>query len=205
MSKYAKLRQLAEKASPGPWIAYINRHAPAPAVFGPEGVQANSKGAIINWPGFDSADTTKAAMKANARFIAAANPVAVSRLIDDYAALAAENERLRIRHESATATDRNRIAGLREDVAFLERQRDSLTARVAELERDAARYRWLRDRGFQYADADLGTDFHGDNFVSFRMRFNLPEPPHSNYEFEEWDAPEIDASIDAAMQQEADQ
>lgn len=88
MSKYAKLRQLAEKASPGPWIAYINRYSPAPAVFGPEGVQANSKGAIINWPGFDSADTAKAAMKANARFIAAANPVAVSRLIDDYDALA---------------------------------------------------------------------------------------------------------------------
>lgn len=126
---------------------------------------------------------------------------------------------LDLRHEfDALVTENER---LRDEMGELWRQLDRfrsqshgipalseierLRARVAELERDAARYRWLRDRGFQYADADLGTDFHGDNFVSFRMRFNLPEPPHSNYEFEEWDAPEIDASIDAAMQQEPSQ
>lgn len=64
---------------------------------------------------------------------------------------------------------------------------------------DAARYRWLRDEGFTFADVDLGTDSDGDDFVAYRIRFHLPEPAHSKFEDDEWTGPEIDAAIDAAM------
>lgn len=65
--------------------------------------------------------------------------------------------------------------------------------------KDAARYRWLRDEGFTFADVDLGTDSDGDDFVAYRIRFHLPEPAHSKFEDDEWAGPDIDAAIDAAI------
>ena len=65
--------------------------------------------------------------------------------------------------------------------------------------KDAARYRWLRDEGFTFADVDLGTDSDGDDFVAYRIRFHLPEPAHSKFEDDEWTGPDIDAAIDAAL------
>ena len=70
-------------------------------------------------------------------------------------------------------------------------------------ESDAARYRWLRDEGFTFADVDLGTDSDGDYFVAYRIRFHLPEPAHSKFEDDEWTGPDIDAAIDAARKQGA--
>lgn len=67
--------------------------------------------------------------------------------------------------------------------------------------RDAERYRWLRDKGFAYADVDLGTDMDGQDYVSYRIRFHLPEPAHSKFEADEWASIDIDAAIDAAMKQ----
>lgn len=65
--------------------------------------------------------------------------------------------------------------------------------------RDAERYRWLRDHGFQHAVVYLGTDFDGDNFVSYRIDFHLPEPAHMKFEDDEWDTADVDAAIDAAI------
>jgi hypothetical protein len=65
--------------------------------------------------------------------------------------------------------------------------------------RDAERYRWLRDKGFAYADVDLGSDFDEDTFVSYRIKFNVPEPAHYKFEDDEWTATDIDAAIDAAI------
>lgn len=60
--------------------------------------------------------------------------------------------------------------------------------------RDAARYRWLRDHGFRYADVDLDPES-----VVFRPRFSIPEPAGMSYEDGEWTLDDIDAALDAAM------
>lgn len=70
------------------------------------------------------------------------------------------------------------------------------------LRQDAERYRWLRDHGFQHAVVCLGTDLDGDNFVSYRIDFNLPEPAHMKFEDDEWGTADVDAAIDAAMRKE---
>ncbi len=87
-------------------------------------------------------------------------------------------------------------------------ERDELAANAAHppaqdeaVRRDAERYRWLRDRGFAHADVSLGTDCDGDNFVGYRITFNLPEPTHNKFEDDEWEADDIDAAIDAAIAQ----
>lgn len=66
---------------------------------------------------------------------------------------------------------------------------------------DAVRYRWLREHGFQIANVDLGTDLDGGNYVSYRITFSIPEPAHSKFEDDEWEAKDIDAAIDAACLQ----
>ncbi|RMI00494.1 hypothetical protein [Stutzerimonas nitrititolerans] len=79
---------------------------------------------------------------------------------------------------------------------------EALLAERDALKKDAERYRWLRDRGFSHADVSLGTDCDGDNFVGYRITFNLPEPAHNKFEDDEWEADDIDAAIDAALQGE---
>lgn len=74
-----------------------------------------------------------------------------------------------------------------------------LHPRFAQLAKDANRYRWLRDHGFSHADVSLGTDSDGDNFVGYRVSFNVPEAAHSKFEDDEWEAPDIDAAVDAAL------
>ena len=80
----------------------------------------------------------------------------------------------------------------------MKEQHDTAQAAESVLE-DAARYKWLRDEGFTFADVDLGTDSDGDDFVAYRIRFHLPEPAHSKFEDDDWTGPDIDAAIDAAM------
>lgn len=77
-----------------------------------------------------------------------------------------------------------------------------LLQECASTQTDAARYRWLRDHGFQHAVVCLGTDLDGDNFVSYRIDFNLPEPAHMKFEDDEWGTADVDAAIDAAMRKE---
>lgn len=90
MSK--ELKALAEKATPGPWVSFIRPSVQA--VFGPDGVQPDSQGTVVNWPGFDSSDQTKMQRKANARYIAAANPAVILQLLAERDALRAERDAL---------------------------------------------------------------------------------------------------------------
>lgn len=73
----------------------------------------------------------------------------------------------------------------------MEAERDALRA-------DAERYRWLREHGFAFADVSLGTDYEGQDYVTYRVGFHLPEPAHNKYDDDEWSAEDIDAAIDAA-------
>lgn len=75
----------------------------------------------------------------------------------------------------------------------------ALAAQNPEDAQDAARYRWLRNHGFQSAWAELGSDLDGDPFVCFVMRVHIPEPTSLPYEEQEWTAGDTDAAIDAAI------
>lgn len=70
---------------------------------------------------------------------------------------------------------------------------------------DAARYRWLRNHGFQSAWAELGSDLDGAPFVCFVMRVHIPEPISLPYEEQEWTAGDTDTAIDAALAAQAKQ
>lgn len=112
---HAELARLAEAATPGPWFAWIKSRT----------LQIDTRGgdgrlpAIINWPGFDGNDMSHGASKANARFIAAANPATVLSLLSEIAALRAmvenaadgsmgQTDKLLTMHERATQAERQR-------------------------------------------------------------------------------------------------
>lgn len=82
----ARLRELAEAATGGKWGAWVKSGV----------IQIDNRGgdgknpAIVNWRGFDGNDLPLKANKANAAFIAAANPATIRALLD---ALSAERER----------------------------------------------------------------------------------------------------------------
>ena len=78
----AQLRKLAEQATPGPWRHYNGKlRSRFPSVInevkGPPDTPP-----IVNWGGFDTCDTPRPQLKANAAYIAAADPTTVLRLLD---------------------------------------------------------------------------------------------------------------------------
>lgn len=79
MSDLNKLKELAKKATPGKWNAFVSVKGGTCSVHTPDD---SRKGDVINWPGFDTANCTEKQKAANARFIAAANPATVIGLID---------------------------------------------------------------------------------------------------------------------------
>lgn len=72
---------------------------------------------------------------------------------------------------------------------------------LADARLDAARYRHLCDRSFQFADVSTGEDHRNEPFVRFRPSFDIKEPASfpNCYEDEEWTPSMIDAAIDAAI------
>lgn len=118
---HAELARLADAATPGPWFAWTKSRT----------LQIDTRGgdgrlpAIINWPGFDGNDMSHGASKANARFIAAANPATVLSLLSEIAALRGERDRL---HAEA---DENGLLAYR--LTQAERQRDEAVGLLREL------------------------------------------------------------------------
>ncbi|HFU9144889.1 TPA: ead/Ea22-like family protein [Escherichia coli] len=79
MSKidYQALREAAEKATQGEWVAFIS-----PGKYGTYAVHTpgdNHHGDIVDWPGFDEQKNAEN----NARYIAAFNPEVVQALLDE--------------------------------------------------------------------------------------------------------------------------
>lgn len=79
MSKidYHALREAAEKATQGEWVAFIS-----PGKYGTYAVHTpgdNHHGDIVDWPGFDEQKNAEN----NARYIAAFNPEVVQALLDE--------------------------------------------------------------------------------------------------------------------------
>lgn len=91
--KATDLRKLAEAATPGPWKHYYARALRGGFDGNPVNeVQSDEHCPIVNWGGFDDSDRTNKGHKANAAFIAAANPTAVLALLDEIETLRAKVE-----------------------------------------------------------------------------------------------------------------
>ncbi|MEQ5331387.1 ead/Ea22-like family protein, partial [Escherichia coli] len=74
---YQALRDAAEKATQGEWVAFIS-----PGKYGTYAVHTpgdNHHGDIVDWPGFDEQKNAEN----NARYIAAFNPEVVQALLDE--------------------------------------------------------------------------------------------------------------------------
>lgn len=76
LNKQAELRQLAEKATKGPWRVFSDIGTETYAIHTPRDKRC---GNVIKWAGFDCQKNAKA----NAEFIAAANPATVLALLDE--------------------------------------------------------------------------------------------------------------------------
>ncbi|WP_312212359.1 ead/Ea22-like family protein [Pseudescherichia sp.] len=72
--KYAALKQAAEKATSGEWCAFTDASSKTYSVHT---AIDNRCGDIIKWPGFDGQKNARA----NAKFIAAANPATILELL----------------------------------------------------------------------------------------------------------------------------
>lgn len=99
----ARLKALAEAATPGPWSHY---HAKAPKRTTEQDTNAIMKNGrqIVAWSGFDGADNTEKERKANAAFIAALNPETVLALLAELTRL---TEREQQRVQLPTANEQN--------------------------------------------------------------------------------------------------
>ncbi|EBP0112927.1 ead/Ea22-like family protein [Salmonella enterica] len=81
------LRQLAERATKGPWRAFSDIGTETYAIHTPRDKRC---GNVIKWAGFDCQKNAKA----NAEFIAAANPATVLALLDELEAAEKRNSEL---------------------------------------------------------------------------------------------------------------
>ncbi|VEB42919.1 Uncharacterised protein [Chromobacterium violaceum] len=160
----AALRAAAEAATPGPWEHQTSNG------WHRVGTTPANRGRVDG-----DVVASGAASPANMAYIAAANPAAVQGLLADLEAMA--QELLAYRADASLDT-----AG-----ATIRAQ----AARIAELERDAARYRWLRSDDIEVLP--------GQREIC-AVRFPLPFDEDGGEEvlFES----ELDSAIDAAMGQD---
>lgn len=113
----------------------------------------------------------------------------------------ADGSGIRLCDEAADAIERLSAANLSLESRVSQQARTiaEVFQKVGDMERDAARYRWLRNSSFRYANVDLSTTRDGDNCVDFVPRFSIPEPVGMEYEDNEWTVTDIDSAIDAAI------
>ncbi|MGY8624274.1 ead/Ea22-like family protein [Chromobacterium violaceum] len=159
----AALRAAAEAATPGPWEHQTSNG------WHRVGTTPANRGRVVG-----DVVASGAASPADMAHIAAANPAAVQGLLADLEAMA--QELLAYRADSSLDT-----AG-----ATIRAQ----AARIAELERDAARYRWLTQ------DAYIGECFT-DRGVVLEICGTDREIPV--FHERATDREEVDAAIDAAL------
>ncbi|HIE6103835.1 TPA: ead/Ea22-like family protein [Pseudomonas aeruginosa] len=86
-----KLKELAERATPGPWTLYVPENYQGPEELPGYGVEC-AEGHAIVWGALEP--ETGCQFDRDAEFIAAANPAAVLELIAEVERIKAENEAL---------------------------------------------------------------------------------------------------------------
>jgi len=88
MTDYSELERLAKAATPGPWEHYYAKELRGRFGGGPVNeVNSDERCPIVKWSWFDDSDRSKKSQKANAKFIAAANPATILSLLSDIASL----------------------------------------------------------------------------------------------------------------------
>ena len=178
-----KLKELAKRATPGPWTLYVPENYQGPEELPGYGVECVEGRAII-WGALEP--ETGCQFDRDAEFIAAANPQAILGLI-------AEVERLRqfaaeaYQVLGALDAPENVLDNASDAANGAPLRHETLLPFFAEgyeaLRKDAERYRWLRSR-------DLETISQGGVFAGI-----TPENQVLNEET-------LDEAIDAAMAQE---
>lgn len=91
MEKLNELVELAKKATSGEWNAFISTGGDG--TFSIHTPDDSRKGDIVNWPGFDTANCSKTQKKANAKYIAAANPETILAIAEAFRALEKEAQK----------------------------------------------------------------------------------------------------------------
>lgn len=75
----SKLRKLATDATQGEWVPFLDTKSATFAI----GIQDKSVDRVIAWSGFDGSHEPKRKLRANCKFIAAANPKTILYLLDE--------------------------------------------------------------------------------------------------------------------------
>jgi len=169
MTDTNKLKELAERATPGPWTLYVPENYQGPEELPGYGVEC-AEGRAIIWGALEP--ETGCQFDRDAEFIAAANPQAILGLI-------AEVERLRARLEIDERTPYDGIACRDETIKGLDEKCDRLKAEVERLRKVEALQnqvnehykRWYReciDEPFDTWLKDDATHWIGEQDAAFQ-------------------------------------
>ncbi|MBG7550558.1 ead/Ea22-like family protein [Pseudomonas aeruginosa] len=183
MTDHAELRRLAKAATPGPWILYVPEDYQGPEELPGYGVEC-AEGRAIVWGALEP--ETGCQFDRDAEFIAAANPNTILALLDEIDRLKAENcaHKDTQKHCEWLAQDLKECASVLPGTYYMDPPDGgnvSIPEQIRRMAKDAARYRWLRER-------DLETIRQGGVFAGM-----TPENIVLNQE-------DLDAEIDAALE-----
>lgn len=160
MEKLNELVRLAKKATQGKWHAFVSSGG-GEGTFSIHTSEDSRKGDIINWPGFDTAGCSKSQKKANARYIAAANPEAILAIAEAFREM------------------EQRARNLNDGWLNAIEERDEARAKLAELAQQKP-IGWLNDAylGRGVIDGEVGEDDFGPGYIPiYRHPFNdVPAP-----------------------------
>ncbi|HCF2412887.1 TPA: ead/Ea22-like family protein [Pseudomonas aeruginosa] len=188
MTDHAELRRLAKAATPGPWTLYVPEDYQGPEELPGYGVEC-AEGRAIVWGALEP--ETGCQFDRDAEFIATANPKTILAMLDEIDRLKAENEALRrfaaeaYQVLGALDAPENVLDNASDAANGVPLRHETLLPFFAgdyeSMQKDAARYRWLRER-------DLETIRQGGVFAGM-----TPENIVLNQE-------DLDAAIDAALE-----
>lgn len=185
MTDHAELRRLAKAATPGPWTLYVPEDYQGPEELPGYGVEC-AEGRAIVWGALEP--ETGCQFDRDAEFIAAANPNTILALLDEIDQLKAENcaHKDTQKHCELLEQYLKECASALPGTYYMDPPDGgdvSIPEQIRRMAKDAARYRWLRER-------DLETIRQGGVFAGM-----TPENIVLNQE-------DLDAEIDAALEGE---
>lgn len=157
------LKVAAEKATPGQWVAFTHADSQTFSVHTPDDKRC---GDVIKWAGFDG----QRKAKANAEFIALANPVNVKQLVE-----ALEKA------QHTTTEMENRIRKQNHHVCELFDDNTALRQRICELETNSRIYKSAAAKHLERAEAaeresdNWRTSFDNERFRADKLKAHIDD------------------------------
>lgn len=157
------LKVAAEKATPGQWVAFTHADSQTFSVHTPDDKRC---GDVIKWAGFDG----QRKAKANAEFIALANPVNVKQLVE-----ALEKA------QHTTTEMENRIRKQNRHVCELFDDNTALRQRISELETNSSIYESAASKHLERAEAaeresdTWRTSFDNERFRADKLKAHIDD------------------------------